>query len=78
MAMGSERGYHVPVLVLPALVVLDSDLDSVAELALGDLDFSILALRVDASCTVVGRRLWETVSLNRSKQAFKARRRCLG
>jgi hypothetical protein len=51
-------------LVLPALVVFNSDLDSVAELALGDFDLSALAFLVDASCTVIGRRLWGAVSLN--------------
>jgi hypothetical protein len=63
--MGSEKTCYVPVLVRPALVLFDSDLDSVAELALGDLDLSVFALSVDASCAVVGRCLWEMVSLSR-------------
>jgi hypothetical protein len=63
--MGSEKTCYVPMLVRPALVLIDGDLDSVAELALGDLDFSVLALRIDASCTVVGRCLWDMVSLSR-------------
>jgi hypothetical protein len=65
VVMGSEKTCYVPMLVRPALVLIDGDLDSVAELALGDLDFSVLALRIDASCTVVGRCLWDMVSLSR-------------
>jgi hypothetical protein len=62
---GSEKTCYVPVLVRPALVLLDVDLDSVAELALGDLDLSAFTLSIDASCTVVGRCFWEMVSLSR-------------
>jgi hypothetical protein len=65
VVLGSEKTCYVPVLVRPALVLLDGDLDSVAELALGDLDLSLFALSIDASCTVVGRCLWEMVSLSR-------------
>jgi hypothetical protein len=58
---------YIPVLVLPTLVLMDGDLNSIAELALENLDCSCFALRVDATCTVVGRCLWETVSLSRAK-----------
>jgi hypothetical protein len=64
VVLGSEKTCYVPVLVRPALVLLDGDLDSVAELALCDFDLSVFALSIDASCTVVGRRLWEMVSLS--------------
>jgi hypothetical protein len=40
--------------VLPALVILDSDLDGIAEFAFHDLDGSILALFILASCAVIG------------------------
>jgi hypothetical protein len=53
----------IPVPVLPALMILDSDLDGIAEFAFHDLDSSILALLVLTSCAVVGRSLWNMVSI---------------
>jgi hypothetical protein len=49
--------------VLPANVVVDRDLNAIAELAFHDLDGILFALLVLASCTVVRRSLWEMVSL---------------
>jgi hypothetical protein len=49
---------NIPMPVLPALVIVDGDLDAVAKLALHDLDCIVFALLVLASCAVVGRSLW--------------------
>jgi hypothetical protein len=49
--------------VLPALMILDSDLNSVAELALHDLNGRIFALFILATCAVVGRFLCARVRL---------------
>jgi hypothetical protein len=49
---------YVPVPVLPALMLVDGDLNGVTELTLHDLYLSILALFVITTCTVVGGRLW--------------------
>jgi hypothetical protein len=56
------RRRSLPVPVLPALMILDGDLDGIAELAFGDLDGSVLALLVLTSCTIVGAHLWSIVS----------------
>jgi hypothetical protein len=44
-------------------MVLNGDLNSVAELAFHDLDSRIFALFVLATCAVVGRRLYQPISI---------------
>lgn len=51
------KGFHSPVTVLPALLVLEHDHDSLADLALQDLNTLILALGSGATGAVVGRYL---------------------
>jgi hypothetical protein len=48
----------LPMPVLPALMILDGDLDCISVLPFGDLDAGILALLVLATCAVVGTLLW--------------------
>jgi hypothetical protein len=47
----------LPVSVLPAGVLLDSELDGIAKLALLNLDAGFLAFFAGAASTLVGRRL---------------------
>ena len=54
----------LPMPVLPALMILDGDLDCISELPFGDLDAGILALLVLANRAVVGRLLWGLVSID--------------
>jgi hypothetical protein len=51
----SRKHFIIPVSILPALMVLDGDLDGIAILALEDFDTSVLALFVLATSAVVGR-----------------------
>lgn len=53
----------IPVPILPALMILDGDLDCVAEFALQDFDTAFLAFFVLATCAVVGRSLCTMVSI---------------
>jgi len=54
---------RLPMPVLPARVLLDGDLDGIAEFALRDLDLGVLALFVGTPSAIVGRRLCRAVSV---------------
>lgn len=54
--------------VLPAGVLFDGDLNSIAELSLEDLDTCVLALFVLTASAIVWRSLWTMVSIRGQNQ----------
>lgn len=60
----TDKVNFIPMAINPALVLFDSDLDSVAEFTLGDLDSSIFASLGSAASAIVWRGLCSVVSFD--------------